>query len=74
LATTAVEEAGMSTGVFSLMCPRCGDDLHTGAEGVEACEGCGSVYVERFGYLFPHRVITPDPTTAAPGATTTSPN
>ncbi len=64
----------MSTGVFSLMCPRCGADLHTGAEGVEACTGCGSEYVERFGYLFPHTVIGQDPTAAAPGATITSPN
>jgi hypothetical protein len=71
---TAVEEAGMSTGVFSLMCPQCGADLRTGAEGVEACSGCGSEYVERFGYLFPHTVITEDPTAAAPEVTITSPN
>jgi hypothetical protein len=72
----------MSTGVFSLMCPRCGADLHTGAEGVEACSGCGSEYVERFGYLFPRTVtahppetgIARHPKTAAPGATITSPN
>ena len=64
----------MSTGVFSLMCPRCGADLHTGVEGVEACNGCGSEYVERFGYLFPHTVIAHDATAAEPGATTTSPN
>jgi hypothetical protein len=64
----------MSTGVFSLMCPRCGADLRTGAEGVEACSGCGSEYVERFGYLFPHTVGDQDPTAAAPGPTITSPN
>ena len=44
----------MSTGVFSLMCPTCGADLHTGSQGVEACNGCGTEYVERFGYLFRH--------------------
>ena len=42
----------MSTGVFSLMCPTCGADLHPGTQGVEACDGCGTEYVERFGYLF----------------------
>jgi hypothetical protein len=64
----------MSTGVFSLMCPRCGADLHTGVQGVEECCGCGSEYVERFGYLFPHTVMTTDPTPAATGAAITSTN
>ena len=63
----------MSTGVFSLMCPRCGADLHTGRRGFEACSGCGSEYVERFGYLFRHAVAQ-DSSVAAPGATVTSPN
>jgi hypothetical protein len=64
----------MSTGVFSLMCPRCGADLHTGAEGVEACDKCGSEYVERFGYLFPHTDIAEEPAAAPPGGAITSSN
>jgi hypothetical protein len=62
----------MSTGVFSLMCPTCGADLHTGNEGVEACAGCGTEYIERFGYLF-RRTVTPKTATIAADSET-SPN
>jgi hypothetical protein len=64
----------MSTGVFSLMCPTCGADLHPGDEGVETCAGCGTDYVERFGYLFRCRVIATESATLAPGGSETSPN
>jgi hypothetical protein len=70
---TAVEEAGMSTGVFSLVCPQCGADLRTGEAGVEACSGCGVEYVERFGYLFRRTVVTKRSSTIA-GGSDTSPN
>jgi uncharacterized protein (DUF983 family) len=53
----------MSMGVFSLMCPRCGEDLHTGVEGVEACAGCGTEYVERFGHLFQRTAMVIDTAT-----------
>jgi hypothetical protein len=64
----------MSIGVFSLMCPRCGADLHTGDSGVEACNGCGAEYVERFGYLFRRAARTQDSSSLEPGASVTSPN
>jgi hypothetical protein len=63
----------MSTGVFSLMCPTCGGDLRTGSEGVEACARCGTEYVERFGYLFRHEVMTEEKP-AIPDRSHTSPN
>jgi hypothetical protein len=64
----------MSTGVFSLVCPQCGDDLRTGETGVEACSGCGVEYVERFGYLFQRTVMPQDTSTIAAGGSVTSPN
>jgi hypothetical protein len=64
----------MSTGVFSLMCPRCGGDLHTGNQGVEACAGCGTEYVERFGYLFERMVVIHDAAAVASEKPVASPN
>lgn len=64
----------MSTGVFSLMCPTCGADLHTGSQGVEACAGCGTEYVERFGYLFRHTIVTAKSSAVAAEGSDTSPN
>jgi hypothetical protein len=64
----------MSTGVFSVMCPTCGADLHTGSEGVEACAVCGTEYVERFGYLFRLEAVTSKTTAIAPDGSETSPN
>jgi uncharacterized Zn finger protein (UPF0148 family) len=64
----------MSTGVFSLMCPKCGADLRTGHQGVEACAGCGTEYVERFGYLFQRTVAIADPAAITSTATEASPN
>jgi hypothetical protein len=72
---TAVEGGkGLSTGVFSLMCPRCGADLHTGDQGVEACAGCGTEYVERFGYLFLRMVDSQDAAAIASEKSLASPN
>jgi hypothetical protein len=64
----------LSTGVFSLMCPRCGGDLRTGHHGVEACVGCGTEYVERFGYLFQVEVTVSGAAAIAPGESGVSPN
>jgi uncharacterized Zn finger protein (UPF0148 family) len=64
----------MSTGVFSLMCPRCGGDLRTGKQGVEACAACGTEYVERFGYLFQRTVAVADAGVITSAASEASPN
>jgi hypothetical protein len=64
----------LSTGVFSLMCPRCGADLHTGDQDVEACDGCGTEYVERFGYLFRRATVAIDATEMASGGSEALPN
>ncbi len=41
----------MSTGLFALSCPTCGDDLELDQAGAAACTGCGQAYLSRFGYL-----------------------
>jgi hypothetical protein len=64
----------MSTGVFSLVCPGCGADLHTGDQGVEACVGCGAEYVERFGYLFRRTVVVVEPSAMMSDGSAPTPN
>ena len=41
----------MSTGLFALSCPTCGDELELDPAGAAACTGCGQAYLSRFGYL-----------------------
>jgi hypothetical protein len=41
----------MSTGLFALNCPTCGDELEMNQAGAAACAGCGQAYLSRFGYL-----------------------
>ena len=41
----------MSTGLFALSCPTCGEALELDQAGAAACEACGQAYLSRFGYL-----------------------
>ena len=42
----------MSTGLFALSCPTCGDDLELDQAGAAACgRAAGQAYLSRFGYL-----------------------
>ena len=41
----------MSTGLFALSCPTCGDELELDQAGTAACAACGQAYLSRFGYL-----------------------
>ena len=43
----------MSSSLFTISCPRCGEVLSTRAHEVHSCSKCGQAYLARFGHLVP---------------------
>jgi ribosomal protein L37E len=52
----------MSSGLFAVVCPRCGREISTDDAGEQTCTSCGATYLSRFGHLIAQsatRSITP---------------
>ena len=43
----------MSSGLFAVVCPRCGTEISSDPLGRHTCHGCTTSYVIRFGHLLP---------------------
>jgi hypothetical protein len=41
----------MTSGLFSVLCPRCGTDLYVSDNGEHTCLGCGGRHTIFFGFL-----------------------
>jgi len=43
----------MSTSLFTMSCPACGEVLSTDSQEIHSCMSCGRTYLLRFGHLVP---------------------
>ena len=57
----------MSAGLFTLMCPRCGEEMSLVEAGRSTCPRCHQAYLTRFGHLIPVPLDDADRQRVAPG-------